>query len=427
MTADTSSTCAPPGPWAALGEPKFLTLWGAAAVANIGLWMQNMAVPFVAYELTDSTLWLSVTVAATFIPAFVTSPWSGALCDRYSPRRVMVAAAAAQMVSVGCLAALWALGFHRIDVLLAFVIPFNLGGGLMVVAWYSMVPHLVPVAMVSGAVRLASLQNNLARALGPAVAGVVLARWGPGASFASTAAAYAVLLTVLVLLPPTAVALSERGSVLRDLRDGMRYTRRHLVPRQATMTIAVFSATAYAVVQLAPVIADDVLEVGSDGYSRLLLAYGLGALAGTALLAVGGERIPRSKAILGGLSAGVVGTVAVGFAQDMVLGLGAFALIGWSQTTLSVSQNTAIIVQSDERLRGRVVSLYLMAVIGALPVGVAVLGALADRFPLERVILGAAVALAFHSALAARRSQVFRIFDGLGPVDDRRSPVERRP
>lgn len=401
-------------PWSALAVPSFLAVWCASAVASIGLWMQNLAVPFVAYDLTDSTIWLSVTVAATFVPAFVSSPWAGALCDRYSPRVVMAVAAATQMVSVAGLAACWATGLQRMDVLLGFVVPFNLGGGVLVVAWYTIVPHLVPAPVVSGAVRLASLQNMMARAVGPAISGVVLTRWGPTASFSGTAVTSGVLVVVMTVLPVSAAAASRDTSVLRDLRDGARYTWANRVPRQATITIAVFSATAYAVVQLAPVIAEDMLDIGADGYSRLLLAYGLGAMTGTGLLAVAGERIRRSRAILCGLIGGVVGTMLLGLAQGQSMGLAGLAVIGWSQTTLSVSQNTAIVVHSDEAFRGRAVSLYLMAIIGSIPVGAVVLGSLADRLPIGGVIVGAGAVLALHSLLSATRSNTFRIFDGTG-------------
>lgn len=403
-----------PGAFASLRVRSFLFGWSALVVASIGMWMQNLAIPYVAYQLTDSTIWLSVTVAATFVPAFLTSPWAGALCDRYSPRRVMLLSAVLQTSMVTGLAVCWAAGLHDMKVLLAFVIPFHLGGGLIVVAWYTMVPRLVGPRILPGAIRLVSLQNTLARALGPTFAGVVLTRWGPGASFTGTAVAYSVLVLVTATLPATAAAAGRTMSVLGDLRDGLRYAWANQVPRHAILTITAFAVCAYSVIQLAPVIAESLLHVGADGYSQLLVAYGVGALIGTAMLAVGGERIPRSTSILLGLVGGVAGTAGIGLITNPTVALVAFGAVGWAQTTVSVSQNTAIIVLADERFRGRVVSLYLMAILGTLPVGTFVLGMLMDRLPIGRVIVAAAALLAVYAVVSSVRSDRFRIFDGVG-------------
>lgn len=373
--------------------------------------MQSVTVPYLAYQLTDSTLVLSAAVAATYVPAFVTTPWSGALCDRHTPRRVLLVADTLQMVVAGALAALWATGVHRVDVLLLLVLVFNIGGGLHVVAWQAIVPSLVSPAVVPGAVRLNAMQNTLARAVGPAVSGVVLATLGPDAAFTANALSYLGVLAVLVRLPPGVAPARSPGSVVEEMREGWSHVRRDPVAWEATVTIAVFSMTAYSVVQMAPVIAEVGLGVDRAGYARLLVGHGIGALLATGALALAGDRLRRSTAICAGLVTGVVGTIGLAGASDISVGFTCFVVIGLGQTVLSVSQNTAILVQAEDRFRGRVVSVYLMAIIGALPVGSLVLGALARRFALSTVILAAAMSLGAHGVLAARRSRRFLAFD----------------
>lgn len=387
--------------------------------------MQSVTVPYLAYQLSDSTLVLSAAVAATYVPAFTMTPWSGALCDRHTPRSVLLVADTLQMATAAALAAVWAAGVHRVDLLLLLVLLFNVGGGLHVVAWQAIVPSLVPRPLVAGAVRLNAMQNTLARAVGPAVSGVVLATLGPGAAFTGNALSFVGVLIVLLRLPSTSLPDRPAGSVIGEVREGWTHVRRNPVAREATVSIAVFSLTAYSVVQMAPVVAEVGLGVDRAGYARLLVGHGAGAVLATLMLALAGDRLRRSTAIAGGLVTGVAGTVGVARASDLVVGVSCFVVIGVGQTLLSVSQNTAILVQAEDRFRGRIVSVYLMAIIGALPVGSLVLGALARRFALSTVILAAAGSLAVHGVLAARRSRGFLAFDD--PTGPRGEAGARQP
>lgn len=402
---------------APLRVPIFLAAWVASAVSSVGTWMQNVTVPYLAYQLTDSTVALSAAIAANYVPAFLVTPWSGALCDRYGSRRVLLAANALQMASASALAGLWASGVHRVDLLLVFVVLFNLGGGLHIVAWQTAIPSLVSTSIVAGAVRLNAMQNTLARAVGPGISGVVLATLGPGAAFTGNALSYVGVLAVLLRLPRGAPRATARVAMVGEMRAGWSHVRANAVAWQATVTIAIFSATAYSVVQMAPVVAEVGLGVGRDGYARLLVAHGVGAVVGTAFIALAGDRVRRSSAIVVGLATGVAGTTALAFASNLAAGFGCFVAIGLGQTVLSVSQNTAVLVQAESGFRGRVVSIYLMAIIGGLPVGSAVLGALARRYELSTVILLAAGSLLVHGLRATWKSGRFRAFDASGPPE----------
>lgn len=409
------------GPLAPLRVRTFRAAWLASVVSSVGTWMQNVTVPYLAYELTGSTVALSAAVAASYVPAFLVSPWSGALCDRYGSRQVLIGADILQVLAASVLAALWLTGVHRVELLLLFVVAFNLGGGLHVVAWQAIVPSLVPAPLLGSAVRLNAMQSTAARAVGPGIAGLLLTTLGPGATFTGTALSFLGVLVVLVGLPRSVPMRPAHASVLREMRSGWSQVRSDAVAWPATVNVAIFSATAYSVVQLAPVVVEVGLGEAREGYGQLLVAHGVGAVVATVGIALAGDALRRSLAILLGLSMGVAGTAGLAFASELPIGVACFLVIGLGQTAMFVSQHTAVLVQADAEFRGRIVSIYLMAIIGGLPVGSAILGALARHLPLSTVILLAAGTLLVHAAYAAARTARFRAFDGSSPPEPRLS------
>jgi hypothetical protein len=240
----------------------------------------------------------------------------------------------------------------------------------------------------------------------------VLGTYGPGAAFVVNAASFLGVLVVLAKLQ----IVEEHGrraasSVMSDLRDGVRFVRSHPVAAQAISNAALVMLFPYAIVQLAPTIAQDLFGADEIGYSALLVSHGLGSLTATGGLTLMGHRFMRSRATINGLVAAAIGAALVGFTGLLPIGVIGFFLIGFGQSLVSVSQNTALQLQVDGQFRGRVLSLYIMGNIGSVPIGSFVLAILADAAGIAAAPITAGVFMAAYTVYIAIRSGGMRGLD----------------
>jgi MFS family permease len=400
------------GGLAALRHRSFALFFASAAVSNIGTWMQMITVPFVIYEITGSRGWLSAAIAVGYLPQFFVSPIAGAVADRVSRRVVLITALTTQLVAAVVLAMMWTAGVRNVSLILAVVLLSNVSAGFQLICWQAIVPTLVPREVMASAIRLNSVQYMLGRAVGPAAAGFVLGTYGPGAAFVVNAASFLGVLVVLAKLQ----IVEEHGrraasSVMSDLRDGVRFVRSHPVAAQAIMNAALVMLFPYAIVQLAPTIAQDLFDVDEIGYSALLVSHGLGSLTATGGLTLMGHRFMRSRATINGLVAAAIGAALVGFTGLLPIGVIGFFLIGFGQSLVSVSQNTALQLQVDGQFRGRVLSLYIMGNIGSVPIGSFVLAVLADVAGIAAAPITAGLLMAAYTGYIAIRSDGMRGLD----------------
>jgi predicted MFS family arabinose efflux permease len=199
--------------------------------------------------------------------------------------------------------------------------------------------------------------------------------------------------------------------VLRQFRDGAAYVWEHQALALAVLTILVVSTVASALVQLAPAFARDQFHVGKAGYGFLVAAYGAGAIFSSVSVAAYADRFRRSRLTMGGLATSVAGVVLLAVSPRFGVGLAALFVMGAAYITITVSLNTAIQMRVDEAYRGRVVSIYLMALMGGLPVGALLLGWVASVAGMRATMIGAGGLLAGYLVLAIVK------FDGLRSID----------
>ncbi len=379
----TEATRAPQRPLAALGVPTFRRFWIGAVVSNSGTWMQNVSVPYVLYELTGSASWVGLAAFLQFLPAVVMSPLGGSLADRYSRRTVLLVAQSALGVASVGLWALWASGAAEPWSITLLVAVFGAIAGTSIGAWQAFVSELVPRELLLNAVTLNSAQFNAARAVGPALGGVVLGSLGPSWAFALNAVSYVAVLVALVSIPrrPAAAAMgaaTTRPTVLGELRETIGYVR--TMPGIATCIVVVIALGFFGnpVFPLLAVFADDVFGVEGLRYGLLGAALGVGGVLATPFVAGRGSAVARSRLVGGAL--GVYGTALVLFASSpsYVAAVGFLLVAGAGYLALSSTLNTTIQVQVAEERRGKVLALYVMGLTSAYPLGSLVQGAIAD-------------------------------------------------
>lgn len=386
---------------AALAQRPFRLVWFGSLASNIGTWMQNVALGVLAFELTGSSSFVALLGFAQLGPMLVLSIVGGLLADTIDRRWLLIGCQAEQMVLSFVLALVardedpsrWAL--------FLCVLGIGIGNALNAPTFSAVLPQLVGPRDLVGAVSLQSVQLNLSRVIGPAIAGVILPLVGSSGIFAINGATYLFAIGTIasVSIPRPYASHGEQG--LRRLLGGFAVARRDRLVRRCLLTIAGISFFCLPFVGLLPVIAGRNLglDVSGAAYGVLFAGFGLGAVVGA--IAVGTVLVGRSKAV----------AVRVGLVLFAV-SLGTFALlrgplpaypvlflVGLFYFGTVTSLSTVLQSHLEENVRGRVMALWIMGFGGTVPLGLLVGGFIADRTSVTAVVLGGAlVALGLAAA-----------------------------
>ncbi len=385
----------PHGPFAPLRHGSFARFLAANTICNVGQFLQGLAVPFLINQLTDSNTWVGAAAFASLIPAVVSTPISGTLADRVDRKRILLAAYALQMVITGGILAL-----HLTDHLTPWRIIWLLlaSGAVAGFQWapiQSLSAVLVPRLLLPQAIRLLSISFTVGRSVGPAIAALMLAFAGPGLAFAGTVLAYGIGLTLLSTVQCRWEPGSTTEPFLAQFRSGIDYVRANPAIRLAlrlSFSMA-FLGAAFAY-SLTAGVADDLFDAGGGGLGALAMMLGLGSVLGGVYISGPGGRVRRSR-----LEAAVALTFACGMlvvtaTPWLVVGFVGYLVMGMAHMLHGVTVNTALQLQLDEEYRGRVMSVWLVALLGGLPLGSILGGVLADLLSMRWVMVGYAVLLA---------------------------------
>ncbi|MFF9594128.1 MFS transporter [Streptomyces sp. NPDC014646] len=380
--------------WQPLRLRVFRTLWIAQFVSNVGGWMQTVGAQWLITQESGSAGLIALVQTAASLPVLLLGIPAGALADIVDRRKLLLAAQVLMFTAAGLLAALTALG--RIDSYGVLALTFVLGCGtaLMSPAWQAIQPELVPREQVPSAAALGGVNMNLARAIGPALGGLVVALAGTATVFAVNAASFLVTLGALTTwhrrAEPDPMG-AER--ILPALRAGNRYVRNAPRVRRVLGRSLLFVPCAAALWALLPVVARQRLGLGAGGYGLLLGAVGVGAVLGAALLPRVRRRWSSNAALTtGGLlfavTLALLAVVRVPWAVGLVLVFSGVAWVG----VLSML-NAQMQVTTPGWVRARALAFYLTIFQGGMAIGAAVWGKVADGVGLVPALLIAAVVL----------------------------------
>ncbi len=360
--------------------------------SNFGQWFQNLAAAWVVFELTGSSLWVGAVAMAQFGPTLLLAPLAGALGDRIDRRRALFAGQLVAFVSATLLA-LW-VTIAGIDGLpgpwpvLGATLGMGLGYALSIPTMQAMVPDLVPPADLDEAIALNATTFNLARAVGPAVAGVALATLGPAFAFGVNAVTYMPLLAALLVIRPQQSSVPPSGGHL--LSAGLRHV---ISDRPSALLLAGVAAAGFTsdpVNTLTPGLSD-LLGGGEALVGALVAAFGVGAALTTLIAGRLRRRYgqPALAAIgLAVLGGGIAGLAAAGSPAVAVAAL----LVAGSGFLLAITGLTTLLQRRvPDDLRSRVMALWGVAFLGSRPLAAAIDGALADAAGVRAGVLGASL------------------------------------
>jgi len=378
----------------ALHHRNFQLFFSGQLISLIGTWMQTVAQSWLVYRLTGSSLLLGSVGFASQFPVFVVAPLGGIVADRYNRHRVVIATQSASMILAFILAILTL--SSRVQIWQIFVLAALLGvvNAFDLPARQSFIVDMVGKEDLMNAIALNSSMFNAARIVGPAVAGVLVARIGEGWCFLANGLSYiAVIVGLLLMRPPRPYYLGSSASPLEHFVEGFRFAWGNAPIRALLLLLGLVSLVGMPYTVLMPIFADRILHGGARGLGILMGATGVGALLGALTLA--------TRQGVRGLSRWVAFSCA-GFGLSLVL----FALsrVFWLSTALLLpvgfcmmlemsSSNTLIQSMVPDQLRGRVMAMYAMVFMGLAPFGALFAGASAERIGSPRtVIVGAAAA-----------------------------------
>jgi MFS family permease len=378
----------------ALRHRNFQLFFAGQLISLIGTWMQTVAQSWLVYRLTGSGLLLGSVGFASQIPVFLIAPIGGIVADRVNRHRIVIATQTASMTLAFILAALTLT--HRVQVWHIFVLAALLGvvNAFDIPGRQAFLVDMVGRDDLMNAIALNSSMFNGARVIGPAVAGVLVARLGEGWCFFANGVSYIAVIIGLLLMDVQAPAkASSKTPPLEHLREGFEFVR-HTAPIRALLQLlGLVSVTGMPYVVLMPIFADKILRDGGQEFATLIGsrdlgavrlgilmgAAGVGALLGALTLAVrsGTKGLGRWVALCcGGFG---VSLVLFAFSKSFWLSVLLLLPVGYFNLLQMASSNTLIQVMVPDALRGRAMAVYSMMFMGLAPVGALLGGALSDR------------------------------------------------
>ena len=394
--------------FASLAIPNYRRYYGGQSISLIGTWMQMTAQSWLVYTLTRSGAMLGVIIALQTLPVLVLGPYGGVVADRVDKRRLMIvlqSAMGVQALILGVLTVTGAIQVWQIGILAA-LLGFN--NAFENPARQSFMMELVGPEHLRNAVSLNSVLVNVARSIGPAVAGILIATIGVGECFLINAVSFIPVVFTLTSMDTTKLATVAPAPRARgQLREGLRYIRYAPTLAVPLVMMAITGCLTYEFQVSLPVMADRGLRAGAAGFGFMTAAMGFGAVIGGLLVAARGKTglRPLVFSALGFGTALAFATVA----PDLPLELLALAVAGAGSIAFMSMGNSTLQLNSAPEMRGRVMSLWFVAFQGSTPIGGPLVGlTMAAIGPRAGLGLGATVALlvAFGGALAIRRVAV---------------------
>jgi predicted MFS family arabinose efflux permease len=372
----------------ALSHADFRRFYAAQLVAQIGGWMQTVAQSWLVLQLTNSPFKLGLIATLQFSPMLLFSLVTGAVADRLPKRRLLIVTQttlACQALLLGALVGTGRVEYWHVaalGLLLGFANVFDQP------ARQSFVMELVGRQDVASAVALNSAAFNAARIVGPAVAGVVIARVGVGpAFFVNSAGFVGVILTLLRLEARGLPATERRAPMLEEIGEGLRYARR--TPRLLLaiglvwiVSLCVFNFTVYV-----PLLARAVLGLGAEGFGFLMASLGVGAVAGALTVGMLGSREPGLVQMFASAAVAFMALLGLAATRHVWMAVPLLFVTGYFGIMLMASCNTSMQLRAPDALRGRVMSLYTWVSGGIFPIGAFLVGTISQWWGVSAAFL----------------------------------------
>lgn len=391
--------------FSAVRHRNFRLYWIGQIVSLVGTWMQTVSQPWLVLLLGGSPIQLGLVLALQFAPSLALAPLGGVLADRVDKRRLLLVTQSIASLQALVLFALTVTGVVQIWHIMLLALAIGFVNALDMPVRQSFAAELVPREDLINAITLNSASFNLARVIGPAVAGITLAFFGPAFNFAINAVSYlGVLIALRRMDPATMQALvrpERHPSIRSSLSEGIRYALRTPTVLWPLVLLAGVGTFGMNFQTLLPLFAKYTLHLDADGFGALFATMGVGSLLGSLSLAFLGSRRPLVWMILGGATSFVIFEALLGISRAPVAAFLMVVFVGLSSMLMVNTINVTVQRSVPDELRGRVMALYVTVFAGSTPIGGLIAGTIAQVYgPPAGFLVGAGVTTIFIGLVA---------------------------
>lgn len=401
----------------ALRHRNFLLFWSGAFLSNTGTWMQAVAQGWLVLQLSDSPFWLGVDGFMATAPGLVFTLVGGVFADLVDRRKLLIYSQIIAGFSALTLGMLVVTGVVKVWMILG--LSFVTGSCMSIAgpSYLALVFDLVGREDLANAIALNSTQFQLARALGPLAAGIGFKIFGLAGCFFANGLSFAAVVTGLAMVRygehnrpslPTDRSIKDRRAFIQDLRDGFRYVAGR--PRVSLLLAisAVTSLFGYPYISMAPVFARDVFHLGETGLALLMGMAGAGALFGALFLAYLGDFRHKGWFVLGGDFAFAICLMVFSLSSNVTVSIVFLFALGFAIVGSVAVTNTLLQKLVTDEMRGRVMSMFMLSFIGAMPIGNLIAGSASHRYGVQHTLAAGGAIIAVFVAVVTWRSPKLR-------------------
>ena len=364
--------------FSALRYRDYLLLWIGSLCSSSGLWIQQVSVGWLTYEVTGSALMLGVVNGFRSLPLLFFAPFGGVVADRLDPKRLMLSTQLFLVTLTAIFGTVVLTGNAQVWNIILFSLLTGVAWAFNLPVRQSVVPALVPRPELPTAIALNAVGRNITRVIGPSIGGLLIAAVGVAGNFFLQSLAYVGVAAMVIMMafPPIRRA-SRQMSVLGNLAEGARYVWHHRTLRAQMALALIPSVIAMPYNALMPIFAEDVLHVGPEGYGALLSAAGFGAFVGTFVVATLGDYRRKGLLLFASITGFGVSLLLFSQSRSFLASLVLLALVGGCSMTYMTINQTLLQLNSSDEFRGRVMGIYMLDQ-GLVPLGSLFAGFLAE-------------------------------------------------
>jgi MFS family permease len=343
------------------------------AISLCGTWMQTIAQDWLVLKITGSGTQLGIVSALQFLPVLLLGPWGGVIADRFDKRKIMYVTQTASGILALILAALVTTGSVRIWMVYILALGLGLANTINNPAQQTFVPEMVGEDHLKNAVTLNVTEVNLARAVGPTLAGIIIATLGIAACFWINGISYIAVLVVLAMmrqseLRPGKIVQRAKG----QLSEGLRYVMRSPILLDTLVMLTIIGTFTYEFSVSLPLLAQYAFHGGAGSYSALVAATGVGSVVG-GLFSASRKNVTSKMLIIAAAGFGITFSIAA-LMPTLLTAIIALFFVGVFSINFIAIGNTILQLESEPRMRGRVMALWSMAFLGSTPIGGPIIG-----------------------------------------------------
>ena len=384
----------------ALTHKNYRYFWLGQCVSLIGTWMQTMGQTWLVFTLTNSPLLLGLLGAMQFLPITIFSLFVGVIIDKYPKKKILIMTQSISMVLALILATLVFTNNLKYGYILILAVLLGITNSIDMPTRQAFTIEIAGKEDLMNAIALNSAVFNLAKILGPAIGGIIMAILGAGWCFLLNGISFIAViysLSQITIIPY--VRKKKYNNIIKEIMDGLRYIYQEKVLFQTILLILIVGIFAFNYSVLVPILTKNVLNRNEAGYGTLMAFLGVGSLFGAITVSIKSRSVPKVKVMIISSLVTAVLLFLVGFSRNFYLTAIILCGTGISNIYFSTTANTTLQMNSKNEYRGRVMSVYSLAFAGATPIGSLFAGAASSGFGVSKAFSLSGILIVFFIAV----------------------------